>query len=88
MSDYEIFHQTAETTSLTYSGSELKVRETSKGSGYGVRILHDGKVGFSYCQRKSEIEEAKKQAEKISKFSPKTNVRITNLLTSLLLIHW
>ncbi len=70
---HEVYFQRSEFTSLTFSGGELKTRETSEESGYGVRILKDGKLGFAYCQDEKKLEDAKKRAEKLSKFSPKTN---------------
>ena len=69
----EIFFQRTEFTSLTFSGGELKTRETSEESGYGVRILKDGRLGFAYCQDKEKREDALARAENLSKFSPKSN---------------
>jgi PmbA protein len=68
----EVFFQRSEFTSLTFSGGELKTRETSEESGYGVRVLKDGRLGFAYCQDKEKLDDAKRRAEKLSKFSPKT----------------
>jgi PmbA protein len=70
---HEIFFQKSEFTSLTFSGGELKTRETSEESGYGVRVISNGRMGFAYCQDKNELEDAKKRAEKLSKFSPQTS---------------
>jgi PmbA protein len=69
---YEIFHSGGTGYSLTFSGRELKTREFSTESGYGIRVLKNQRLGFSYCEKKSEIRSAAKHAAILSKFSPKT----------------
>jgi PmbA protein len=69
---YEIFNSKDCGISLTFSGGEIKSREQSSESGYGLRVLKNGRLGFSYCERESLIESAAKRAVKLSKFSPKT----------------
>ncbi|MBU0532530.1 TldD/PmbA family protein [Candidatus Micrarchaeota archaeon] len=66
---HEIFHQSIDSTSLTFTGGQLKIRETDSSSGYGIRVLHKDKIGFSYCQHKDEINSAIEQAKKLSHFS-------------------
>ncbi len=73
MSDSEIFFQNSESTSLTFTGAELKIKENSGFSGYGVRVLDDKKVGFSYCQEETELDPTIEKAKKISKFSPESD---------------
>lgn len=69
----EVYFQRSEFTSLTFSGGELKIRETSDESGYGVRILKDGRLGFAYCQDKEKLDDAEHRAGKLSKFSPRSD---------------
>lgn len=69
----EVYFQRSEFTSLNFSGGELKIRESSEESGYGLRILKDGRLGFAYCQDKEKLDEARERAGKLSKFSPKTD---------------
>ena len=65
MSDSEIFFQNSESTSLTFTGNELKIKENSEFSGYGVRVLDNKRVGFSYCQEESQIDSTIEKAKKI-----------------------
>lgn len=69
----EIFFEHNENSSLTYSGGELKIREASKESGFGIRVIEDKRIGFSYCQNESDIEQAIKDAKKIALLSQQTN---------------
>ncbi len=72
MSDHEVYKQDTEITGLTFSGGELKTKETSAFSGYGIRVLDGGRLGFAYCQDKDGLENAKERAKKISRFSAKS----------------
>ncbi len=72
MSGHEIYKQSTEITGLTFSGGELKIKETSEFSGYGIRVLDDGRLGFAYCQDKSGLDNAKERAQRISRFSAKS----------------
>ena len=69
----EIYFEKTESTSLTYSGGELKIKEVSMDSGYGIRAIDDKRIGFSYCQREDQIHETIEKAKKISRFSPQTD---------------
>lgn len=69
MAEHEIYHCRGASTSLVFTGGELKIRETDFSSGYGVRALKDGRVGFAYCQHKDDLKKAIKEAEKLSRFS-------------------
>ena len=72
MHDHEIFHQREESTALTFSGEELKVKETSEFSGYGIRALSSGRLGFAYCQNENEVGKAIEKAKKVAHFSVKS----------------
>ncbi len=69
MAEHEIYHSEGASTSLVFTGGELKIRETDFSSGYGVRALKNGRVGFAYCQHKDALKKATKEAEKLSRFS-------------------
>jgi predicted Zn-dependent protease len=69
----EIFFENNEATSLTFSGGKLNIKETSSLSGYGVREVVDGRLGFAYCQEEGELNSAKEKAKNLAKFSVKSN---------------
>jgi PmbA protein len=69
---YEVFQSIGSGYSLTFSGGELKTREHSSESGFGVRVLKNQKLGFSYCEKEKDIESSAERAATLSKFSPKT----------------
>jgi PmbA protein len=73
MPDHEVFFHNSESTSLTFGGGELKIKETDVFSGYGVRVLQDGRIGFAYCQKEDEIDSTIEKARKLSKFSVKND---------------
>lgn len=72
MAAYEVFSQRAEASSITFGGGEFKTRETSELSGYGVRALEGGRLGFAYCQEEGRLEATKEKAKRLSRFSPKS----------------
>lgn len=69
---YEIFQSVGFSSSLTFSGGEIKSKERSAESGYGVRVLKNGKLGFSYCETENKIPETARRAAMLSRFSPKS----------------
>jgi len=71
--EHETYQLSTESASLNFSGGELKVKESSFLSGYGLRMLKEKRLGFAYCQEEKEIEKALAQAERMSKFSPQTS---------------
>jgi len=73
MAGHEVYHQSSESTSLTFSGGQLKTRETDSSSGYGIRVLHEGRLGFAYCQKEDGVKESLEQARKLSRFSAKSS---------------
>ncbi|MFH1785739.1 MAG: TldD/PmbA family protein [Candidatus Micrarchaeota archaeon] len=72
MLEHEIYSSISNSTSLVFSGGELKTKEIDSSSGHGVRVLHDEKVGFSYCQNDSDIKKTLEKAKTASKFSVKS----------------
>jgi len=71
-SAHEIYGISSDMLSMTYTGGALKVKESSRISGYGVRVLEKNRLGFSYCQKEDDIQEAIKRAKILSKASPKS----------------
>lgn len=67
---HEVFQISADTSSMTYGGGELKVKESSALSGYSIRVLLDSRLGFSYCQDDKGIQEAIARARTLSRSSP------------------
>ena len=69
---YEIFCSQGSSTSLTFSGGEIRTREISAEQGYGIRVLKDRKLGFAFCERESGINDATARAARLSRYSPET----------------
>ena len=68
---HEIYGISSDILSMTYTGGALKVKEASTVSGFGIRVLEKGRLGFSYCQKEDDIQEAIARAKTLSKASPK-----------------
>lgn len=73
MEDFEIYQSRETETSLNYSGNELKIKEINTENGYGIRVVNNSKIGFSYCQKEEDIKQAMKQAQNLSRYSEKTS---------------
>lgn len=73
MAEHEVYHFSGTSTSLIFTGGELKIRETDFSSGYGVRVLKEGRLGFAYCQHESDVKKALDDAAKLSRFSVKSS---------------
>jgi PmbA protein len=71
--EHEIFHSSGFGYSLTFSGGEIKSKEESREAGFGLRVLKDERLGFSYCDKNKKINDAAKEAAALSRFSPKTD---------------
>ncbi|MEW6722856.1 MAG: TldD/PmbA family protein [Candidatus Micrarchaeota archaeon] len=68
----EIYNHRLLSARMVFSGGALKVKEADSEEGYGVRVLSDGRLGFSYCQQFLGLEKAIKEAEALARFSPKS----------------
>ncbi|MDD5340159.1 MAG: TldD/PmbA family protein [Candidatus ainarchaeum sp.] len=69
MPAHEIYHSRSDSASFTFTGDELKVKESAASAGYGIRVLENGRLGFAYCQRDDEVEKAVGRAKRLSRFS-------------------
>lgn len=72
MSAHEIFRFDSNAIGLSYSGGELKTKESDSSRGYAVRALVDGKLGFGHCQHESGVQDALTKARSISRFGVRT----------------
>lgn len=68
--DGEIFYLKESSTVYEYSAGSLKVKNSGIDEGFGIRVLKDKKLGFSYSNSKSKIGDAVKSAISLSRFSP------------------
>ncbi|MBI5051194.1 hypothetical protein HZC08_00380 [Candidatus Micrarchaeota archaeon] len=68
--DYEIFHYYESLLSFVYGEDELKVKKTGVTEGNGLRILKEGRIGFSYFQE--DLRKAFEAATQSSRFSPRS----------------
>lgn len=67
----EIFRCSTKSYSFSTIGEVIKTKEYDSDSGFGVRILKNKRLGFSYFTEKNKAEKAVKTAIAISKFSEK-----------------
>jgi len=72
MDAYEVFHTISSGYSLSFSAGELKTKELTEESGYGMRVLKKGRLGFSYCDSLKDMDKAARHAIALSAFSKKT----------------
>lgn len=72
MLEHEIYSVSSDSASLVFSGGALKTKEADSSGGYGIRVLHDGRIGFSHCQTDSDIKKTIIEAKKASSFSKET----------------
>lgn len=72
MPEHEIYSYRSDSASLSFTGGELKIKESQSSCGYGVRALQDGRLGFAYCQDKKGIGRATEEAAKTARFSVRT----------------
>ncbi len=69
----EVYYLSNSTTSLAYTKEQWKTKERHDDSGYGVRVLHDKRLGFSYCQSESDLKKAVENAASLARFSVSSN---------------
>ncbi|MFH0884298.1 MAG: TldD/PmbA family protein [Candidatus Micrarchaeota archaeon] len=86
----EIFRFDSNAIRLSYSGGELKTKESDSSTGFAVRVLEGGRIGFGHCQHESEIQNTLAQAKSLSRFAvrsgftfaPKGDYKIPDILDS------
>ena len=71
MVEREIFYTKGRSISLSYSNKALKRREEISSQGYGIRVVDNGGLGFSYAEREDDVEKATETAVKMAKYSPR-----------------
>jgi PmbA protein len=72
MDGHEIFRVSTQSTDITFTGGEMKIKETGTSSGIAVRALHGGKLGFAYSQGEPGLGKALEEAKNLSRFSLQT----------------
>jgi PmbA protein len=90
MSGNEIFRFDSNALRLSYSGGELKTKESDSSTGFAVRVLEGGRIGFGHCQHESEIQNTIAQAKSLSRFAvrsgftfaPKSDYGMPDILDS------
>jgi PmbA protein len=68
----EAYTSTAHSLSVEYAGNTYKSKEFSSDSGYGIRIIENGRMGFSHSNTQGGAQAALTRARKLARFSPKT----------------
>ena len=71
MEGWETYFSRETAVSLEYANEAIKVKESGTLSGYGIRALAKGRLGFSYCVAEKELEQTKQRAVELAKLSPK-----------------
>jgi PmbA protein len=69
----ETYFSSEKRNRLELADGKIKVKSAESSRGYGLRVLHNGKLGFSYFSEKNGEESAIKAAIAISRYSKKTN---------------
>ncbi|MBN2121734.1 TldD/PmbA family protein [Candidatus Micrarchaeota archaeon] len=72
LGEAEIYSSFANSLSVEYAGGTYKSKEFSSDSGYGIRVLNGGRVGFSHANLEKDVGKCAKTAKSLSRFSPKT----------------
>ncbi|MEK6981402.1 MAG: TldD/PmbA family protein [Candidatus Micrarchaeota archaeon] len=67
--EHEIFSLIETELSLNYAEDSFKMRNFSTDSGFGVRVLNDKKLGFSYCSGEDEVKTTISKAKLLSRHS-------------------
>ena len=62
----EVFYSKTKSHSFFVVGEEIKTNEFDSDSGFGVRILKDNRIGFSYFTDKNKAEEIANTYKKIT----------------------
>lgn len=65
--EHETFHSAGSESSLLFSEKEIKIKEYHEDSGYGIRVYHNGALGFAYCEEEKEIKNAIIQAKEAAR---------------------
>lgn len=71
--DGEVFYSREQTIVYEYVTKTLKVKNIRINEGFGIRILKNKKLGFSYTNSKADMQKAIKNAISLSKFSQPSN---------------
>ena len=67
----ETFYLKESGSSLLFSENEIKIKEAFESSGYGIRVFHDNKIGFAYCEQEKDLGKALDNAKKAARLEIK-----------------
>lgn len=70
--DAELYFSTGKNTGLELVEGRIKTKESIEEQGYGLRILKDKRIGFSYFVSEKDYESALNNAKTLSKYSEKS----------------
>ena len=68
----EVFHSDGSSYSLSFASGFTKSKGSTWEEGFGVRVLKNGRLGFSYCDKEKDLKNAVDNAASLTRFSPKT----------------
>ncbi|MGV8176574.1 MAG: TldD/PmbA family protein [Candidatus Bilamarchaeaceae archaeon] len=71
--EYELFRKGEQGCFVELVNGVVKTLEQGADSGIGVRVLENGRIGFSYTQDEKDIAGALRTAVKLSRFDPETD---------------
>ncbi len=77
--DVEFYYQKNVSKEMRAENYEIKGAVYEHSEGIGVRVLKDGKIGFSYTTNLDNIEDTVKRAERMSKFSENVSLSFPNM---------
>jgi len=72
MSGHEVYHVSSRAARLSFSGGELKMKEWGASSGYSIRALNSGRLGFAFCQDEKDVKEKINDARNHARYSVKS----------------
>ncbi len=67
--DTEIFFENSDSISLERVNSDIKDASASKDKGFGVRVYDSKKIGFSFCQKKEDVQKTIEYAKRCAQYS-------------------
>lgn len=73
VSGAEVYTSSAHSLNVEYAGNTYKSKEFSGDSGYGIRIIEKGKMGFSHSNLPGNAAPALRRARELARFSPQTS---------------
>lgn len=73
----EAYFSSEKTKRLEMAEGNIKVKASESNQGFGLRILHKGRIGFSYFSAEKDYAKAFGDAREVSKYSEKTGFKFS-----------